>query len=470
MSTINFTNEVEKRREEIILSTQAFLQINSVLDEETATNGQPFGKGIMKALNYLLMKGKEDQFTIKNLDGYAGTIEFGQGEDLVGVLCHIDVVPPGDGWTSPPFAADIRNGNVYARGAIDDKGPTMAAYFAMKIVKDLELPLSKRVRMIIGTDEESEWRCVEHYFAHDEMPTTGFAPDADFPIIHAEKGIADIEFSFPTSEKIEEQLTLLTFRAGQRVNMVPDLCEATVSCKSQELQVSIEEQFQRYLEKRDLKGYMEKDGELIHIRVHGVSAHGMEPKNGINAGVYVGEFLHSLFSQPHPFLQFITSYLVDESRGQALGIAWSDKVSGDLTINPGVFSFSSGEGGKISCTIRYPVTHTFELLEEQLQQKMNEYNMRFTILSHSTPHYVKEDSPLIQTLQRVYEKQMGEKATLVSIGGGTYARSLKEGVAFGPLFPGRPDVAHQKDEYISIDDLLQATALYAEAIYELAKK
>lgn len=153
----------------------------------------------------------------------------GEGDDIIGVLCHVDVVPPGDGWTSDPFSAEIRNGRIYARGAIDDKGPTMAAFYALKIVKDMNLPLSKRVRMIIGTDEESDWRCVEHYFKHEEMPTMGFAPDADFPIINAEKGIIDASLLIPhRPNQAEPKAVLVSFQSGLRLNMVPDAAEAVI--------------------------------------------------------------------------------------------------------------------------------------------------------------------------------------------------------------------------------------------------
>src|SRR5690606_4825158 len=164
MNQINWLEEVMKRKEQLIKDTQDFLKIKSVLDEENGTPAAPFGAGIDEALQYLLARGREEGFTSKNVDGYAGHLEMGSGDELVGILCHIDVVPEGDGWSSDPFGAEIHDGKIVARGALDDKGPTMAAYYAMKIIKELNLPLSKRVRMIIGTDEESDWRCVDHYF------------------------------------------------------------------------------------------------------------------------------------------------------------------------------------------------------------------------------------------------------------------------------------------------------------------
>ena len=193
MTNIDWKHEVDQRKDQLIADLQGLLKIESVLDEQNGTEDAPLGIEVKKALDYLLKLGEKDGFNAKNVGNLAGHLEMGKGEGLLGILCHVDVVPEGDGWSFDPFGGEIKEEESYARGAIDDKGPTMAAYYAMKIVKDLGLPLEKRVRMIIGTDEESEWRCVERYFQEEEMPDIGFAPDADFPIINAEKGIADFD-------------------------------------------------------------------------------------------------------------------------------------------------------------------------------------------------------------------------------------------------------------------------------------
>ncbi|MCK9909747.1 Sapep family Mn(2+)-dependent dipeptidase, partial [Microbacteriaceae bacterium K1510] len=186
---INWLDEVEKRKADLIEATQAFLQINSVMDMDSARAGAPFGEGVQEALSYALQVCADAGMEVKDVGGYAGHAQFGQGDKLIGVLSHVDVVPVGEGWTTPPFAAEIVDGKIVARGAIDDKGPTMAAIFAAKIVKELGLPLQKRVRLIFGTDEETNWRCVRRYFETEEMPMMGFTPDADFPLIYAEKGL-----------------------------------------------------------------------------------------------------------------------------------------------------------------------------------------------------------------------------------------------------------------------------------------
>jgi succinyl-diaminopimelate desuccinylase len=471
LTSINWTQEVDKRQADLIKDAQDLLKIKSVLDEENTSPQAPLGEGVKEALEFLLQLGEKDGFTAKNVGNLAGHLEFGQGDEIVGVLCHVDVVPEGDGWTSDPYGAEIRDGKIYARGAIDDKGPTMAAYYAMKIVKELGLPLNKRVRMIIGTDEESEWRCVDHYFEHEEMPAMGFAPDADFPIIYAEKGIADYDLVFKATsiEKEEFDAEVIEFSSGRRYNMVPDYAKAALVV--QQGQTDVVQRFEEYKKNNELDGKAVVESGKLILELEGISAHGMEPDNGKNAGLYMAGFLSelNLDGNSEKFFQFVAKYLGKDSRGKELGVAFADDITGDLTINVGKLSYSKDKGGRAGLNMRYPVTTNLEKTKEILNQVLEAEGLSIENFSNSNPHHVDENDFLVQTLKKVYEEQVGEKAELISIGGGTYARSLKSGVAFGPLFPGRPDIAHQKDEYMIIEDLLRATAIYAQAIYELAK-
>ncbi len=472
----NWFEEVVKRKEDLINETRRLLQIKSVLDEEGKSAEAPLGSGVKEALDYMLTLGEKEGFMAKNVGNLAGHLEFGQGSELVGILCHVDVVPEGDGWSSDPFAAEIRDGKIFARGAIDDKGPTMGAYFAMKIVKELGLPLKKRVRMIIGTDEESDWRCVEHYFKHEEMPSIGFAPDADFPIIFAEKGISDFDLVIKPTAESEDQTTdgkmkVLSFQSGRRYNMVPDYAKAVLHIG--QIQSAFVQKYEKYITEHGLQGnYHVDNGDLI-LELKGVSAHGMQPENGKNAGLYLAQFIHenNPDTKAAAYFSFASDYFYQDSRGKRLGIAYSDDISGELTINVGKLSYEPSTGGMLGVNLRYPVTNKMEETIESLKSFLLGHNLNFAVtnFTDSKPHHVDEDHVLIQTLKKVYEEQTGEKAELLAIGGGTYARSLSSGVAFGPLFPGREDIAHQKDEYIYIEDLMKATAIYAQAIYELSK-
>lgn len=472
MMKINWFEEVEKRKENLIQDTQSLLKIKSVLDEENTSPDAPLGQGVKDALDFMLNLGEREGFTPKNTGNLAGHLEFGEGEEIVGILCHVDVVPEGDGWTSDPYAAEIRDGKIFARGAIDDKGPTMAAFYAMKIVKELGLPLKRRVRMIIGTDEESNWRCVDHYFKHEEMPAMGFAPDADFPIIYAEKGIADFDLvcNGTTEEELDSDVTVLHFSSGRRYNMVPDF--STVSLHVPTIQTELIQRYDEFKLQHGLGGECHVDNGALVLTMEGVSAHGMEPDNGKNAGLFMTRFLSefNLDQAANHFFQFANSYFGKESRGKELGISYSDDITGDLTINVGKLTYSKENGGKLGLNMRYPVTTNLDEVKFILQRLVTDQGFAIESFDDSKPHHVDENDFLVKTLKKVYEEQTGEKAELLSIGGGTYARSLKSGVAFGPLFPGSPDIAHQKDEYIIIEDMLTATAIYAQAIYELAGK
>ncbi|WP_425335393.1 dipeptidase PepV [Salipaludibacillus daqingensis] len=458
---------VKNEQDEIIKDTQQFLQIESVLDETTAKGLAPFGDGIREAYDWLLHKARTDGFQVKEYDGYAAHIEWGSGEEVVGILCHIDVVPGGDDWTSPAFSAQIRDEKIYARGAIDDKGPTMACYYAMKILKDSGVSLGKRIRLIVGTDEESQWRCVDHYFKHETMPTFGFAPDADFPIIYAEKGICDFHYTKKLSNK---NGFIQSFQSGQRLNMVPDRANAflhNIEAHEEELKKS----FEQFLLKKDCKGSAETLNGLLKLTVHGVSAHGMEPNDGVNAGLLLATFLLdlSLNEDELAFFQPLVNFFLGDSRGEKLGFSYSNEELGNVTVNLGKMNYELGSHATIGLNVRYPKDAAFEEIKVNLDTGMGQYGFTGEIGSHGEPHMVDKKHPLVRTLSNVYKESTGEEAKLLAIGGGTYARSLDAGVAFGPLFPGQKDLAHQADEHIAIDHLLMITTIYTKAIYELAK-
>lgn len=459
---MNWYEEAKKRQSELISDLQNLIQIPSVLDESLSTPEYPFGPEPYKALNWLLEQGKQEGMIVKDVHHIAGHIEMGEGEELLGILGHVDVVPAGKGWTYPPFEGRVVDNKLYGRGAIDDKGPTIAAWLAMKMVKDAGIQLDKRVRLIIGTDEESGFRCVKQYFKEEEMPDIGFAPDADFPIINAEKGISTLRFSFQSDNT--EKKELISFESGERKNMVPDFAEAVLHINQ-----NIEEEFKSFLREHRIKGSYKVENNETHITIEGKSAHAMEPNDGLNAAIYLAKFLTG-FINSSKFLSFMVTSFWEDTRGKALGLDFSDEMSGDTTLNAGIISYSNDSGGYIDVSMRYAVSYPYEEKVTSCQLKVQEAKFSLDIMSNSRPHYVDESEELIQSLKRVYERQTGTQATLLAIGGGTYARVLKKGVAFGMLFPGEKDVAHQVDEFVDIENLVKSAAIYADAICELAGK
>ncbi len=461
----NWENEALKRREFLLADLQSLIAIPSVLDESAATEELPFGPEPKRALDWLLEEGRKAGMLVKNVDNMAGHIEMGEGDELIGILCHVDVVPAGSNWTYEPFGGAVADGKLFGRGAIDDKGPTIAAWHAMKMVRDSGITMNKRVRLIIGTDEESGFRCVNRYFEKEEMPAIGFAPDADFPIINAEKGIASILFK---QKEVIADGQLLLFKSGNRLNMVPDYAEAHLA---EEVEFN-NEQFVTFLNIHDVTGGVSIDGRNTVISLNGKSAHAMEPANGVNAAVLLASFLNRILKEgpSKDFTQFMFDAFANESRGLFLGLAFNDEMSGDTTLNAGIVTYNPESGGEINVSLRYSVSYLFEEKMTTCMKRLTETPFLVDIGSNSAPHHVDANDPLIRTLQEVYTDHTGEHAELLAIGGGTYARVLEKGVAFGMLFPGREDVAHQADEYVYIDDLVKATGIYADAISRLVSE
>ncbi|SFS46868.1 dipeptidase PepV [Marininema halotolerans] len=468
---INWLQETEKRRELLLQQLTKLCSIESVLDESTANPGAPFGEKIAEALSYMLKLGEAAGFTTKNIDGYAGHIEMGKGEELVGVLAHLDVVPTGDGWISPPFEPEIREGNFFARGAQDDKGAAMAAFVAMQMVKELDLPLSKRVRLILGTDEESHWRDMDYYFEREKMPDMGFTPDADFPIITAEKGMIDFTLTgkVDTNEAPADGWLLESFEAGQRFNMVPDLAQAQLQGDGDVFE--LKEKYQDFLLSNRIQGYAEESNDHLTLVLEGKAHHGSEPEGGLNAALRLAEFLSSisLDTTGSQYIRFIAEKLCGSFKGEKLNLAQSDDRVGPLTVNGGIFRYQIGGEQGVGLNIRYPISGELTAIRQQMETEAESFGFTVEVVDHKKGHFVDEDHQLVRTLSRVYEEQTGEKGETMAIGGATYARALETGVVFGPLFPGREETAHQRNEYIVVDDLVKATALYAQAIYELAK-
>lgn len=449
---MDFLSYVKAREEEIIETTKSLLRIPSVLDHYDPKSQTPFGKDIQKALKFMLNLAHKDGFITKNIRNYAAHIEHGEGDDLLGILCHLDVVPVGDGWVQPPFFPYVLDNKLYARGASDDKGPTMAAYFALKFLKELDIPLHKRVRIILGTDEETAWRCMHEYFNTEEMPTIGFAPDASFPLIYGEKGM----YTFDVIGSYQND-ALLEFRSGERYNVVPDYAECI-------LDIDLKQPFLNFLSYNGFKGEF-RDNKYI---VHGKNAHAMSPNLGVNAAFILAIFLDEHID--NPFIKFIKEKLSFDPYAEKLGINLFDPEMKDFTMNPGVFKYSEKEV-LIGINCRYPKNFDFEATEDKLKKQLKKAQLEYRFKANKPLHYVDPNDPLVKTLMQCYQTVTGDyESKPITIGGGTYARALEKAVAFGMTMPHRKDVAHQANEHIFIEDLIQGTAIYMHAIYELTRE
>ena len=461
--TIDFKQEVLNHKEDLLKDLFDLLSVRSILGTDI-TEETPFGSGPREALDLILSFGKRDGYKTKLVENKAGHIEVGEGEELFGILGHVDVVPVVEAdWTSHPFKPEIRDGKIFARGSLDDKGPTMAAYYAVKLLDKLGVKWNKRVRVIVGSDEETGFRCVEAYFKHEEQPASGFTPDAMFPLVYAEKARATFDHKLKfVSEDGEYNYKLVKFNGGQVLNMVIASAKAELVGEVSD----IKEKFENFLAQEKLEGEVEVEN-TIKLTLKGKAAHGSTPQYGINGATKLAEFLSTLGldNNGKNFVNYIVEKLANDPFGEKLGINYADDEMGEATYNYGILEYDlERKIGLVSTDCRHP--KKFDLVDRLNGIKVD--NIDIEVTSTKEAHYVPKDDELVTTLMDVYRKHTGDtKNDAFVLGGGTYARCLKKGVAFGLLFPGKEDTMHQANEYLEVEDLLLATAIYAEGIYKL---
>ena len=461
--SIDFKKEVLNHKEDLLKDLFELLSVRSILGTDI-TEETPFGSGPREALDLILSFGERDGYKTKLVENKAGHIEVGQGEELFGILGHVDVVPVVEAdWTSHPFKPEIRDGKIFARGSLDDKGPTMAAYYAVKLLDKLGVKWNKRVRVIIGSDEETGFRCVEAYFKHEEQPASGFTPDAMFPLVYAEKARATFDHKLKfVDEDGDYNYKLVRFNGGQVLNMVIASAKAELVGEVSD----IKEKFENFLVKEKLEGEVTVE-DTIKLTLKGKAAHGSTPQYGINGATKLAEFLSTLGldNNGKNFVDYIVEKLANDPFGEKLGIDYSDDEMGEATYNYGILDYDlEKKVGIVSTDCRHPMK--FDLVARLNGVKVD--NVDIEVTSTKEAHYVPKDDELVTTLMDVYRKHTGDtKNDAFVLGGGTYARCLKKGVAFGLLFPGKEDTMHQANEYLEVEDLLLATAIYAEGIYKL---
>lgn len=476
---LDYLNLIDTYKDEMIKSLQELIQIPSVVKD--GNEKAPFGEEVDKAFSYMLKKAENDGFDVENIDNYGGHIEFGgylldedgdivgTSDEALGILVHLDVVPAGSGWDSDPFSGEVIDGRIYGRGSTDDKGPTIAAYYAMKALKEAGVITKKKVRMILGLDEETNWVGVKKYFQKVKEPEFSFTPDSDFPIIHGEKGIVVFEIAKKIGKSTAKGLELRTFTGGNAPNMVADSARVVLRGNNYD---EVRKKLDAFKKETGYKLKAKGMGKSLEITAEGISSHGARPEKGLNAISVMMKFIETLGIANEDMCEFIDFYnknISFELDGKSLGCGFRDEASGNLICNVGLINIDS-EAAILTVNIRYPVNVSDVQLYTALEPVMNKYNMGIVKLNHKEPIYIPADDPKIKLLMDIYQRQTGDyESKPLVIGGGTYARAVKNGIAFGATFPGEPELAHQKNEFIEINSLIKSAKIYAEAICKLAE-
>ena len=471
---------IEEYREEMIKTLQELIAIKSVTAEPLGD--APFGAAVQETFEYMLKKAKAEGFDTENIDNYGGHIDFGgylldeEGEmigtsdEIMGILCHLDVVPEGKDWDHDPFGGELVDDKIYGRGAIDDKGPTVAAYYAMKALKDAGVVPEKKVRLILGLDEETGWKGMDYYLKRVKHPDFGFSPDGEFPAINGEMGllIFDLAKKIGKSSANAKGVALRSMTGGNAPNMVADHARAVIKADSYD---AIKEKISEFRKSTGYQINAKGIGKNLEITTQGISAHGARPGKGLNAISIMMKFFDEIDLEnedARDFIDFYNNHIGFNLSGELLGCGFEDEPSGKLIFNVGMVNIDD-ESASVTINIRYPVTMNDEQVYDSILPVINKYNLGIIKKEHKLPIYISKDDEMIRTLMEVYKKHTGDvNSEPLVIGGGTYARAVKNTVAFGADFPGEPELAHQKNEYITVTKLIKCARIFADAIFELA--
>lgn len=437
--------------QELITRIAKLVSYNSVMGE--ATTQYPFGKVVADCLHAALEMCEQDGFRITNLDNYAGYAEIGEGEQLIGILGHLDVVPAGEGWTTDPFHAVIRDGKLYGRGTTDDKGAVVASMIAMKILKQLYPNMKKRIRLIMGCNEENGSLCLKHYVEKEGHVDYGFTPDGNFPGIHGEKGMVHGKFSIRTEQ-------ILAIKGGLAGNVVPNYVEMLVKHDSFDQQ-----KFAEYSKSHQLTYSITNKDTGVLVIVNGVASHASLPHLGVNA---ISHAMNGLYyaGMKDPFVDFYARRIGLSYHGDYLHIHLKDEF-GELTFNIGVVSMEE-DIITASIDIRFPIRLHVQDVVGPMQAAFDEEDVELVIQSTHEPLFFEVDSPLVSMLSSAYYEVTGDTEHKVeTIGGGTYAKGINNTIAFGCEFPGEDCHIHDADEFAVIENLIKQVEIYVVAMWKL---
>lgn len=445
--------EAHKLEPKIVENLSQFVDIPSV--KGTPEETKPFGEQVDRALNFILSLGAEMGFQTQNFDGYFGLIDWGDAGETLGVLSHVDVVPPGDldAWLTPPFQLTVKDGYLCGRGVVDDKGPLLSALFGAYALKRIGFLPQKKLRFIVGTDEESSWGCIDHYKKLFPPPDQSFSPDGMFTVVNREKGILGATFTATlTSVQVEK------IEGGEARNLVPASAKAEIDCKLiSRLQIDKLESFGIRVDLLDGK---------VTLLARGKGAPSMAPTKGINAILLLLQAMLDvgLLSSTDPLIfKSLLKIFGGEHNGKSSGIFCSDLLSGDLTMNLGKLEYKDNKLSIVT-DCRVPVTHSVSNILSLLKNQLSEIGFNLVDYEIKEPLLISEDSPLIRTLCNIYQAVTNEEPVLHSIGGGTYARAFPNCVCFGSVYPDEKLTVHSPNERVIRSNLVKNTIMYGVAM------
>ena len=450
----------QKYHEEMVKELQKIIQIKTVLD--TPVENGPFGLGNKQCLEYVLHLCQRLGFKTKNLDGYCGYAEVGEGKEIFGIIVHLDVVPEGEGWDYPPYEGRIVNDRMYGRGTWDDKGPAMVSIYAIKALMDAGFKFNKRVRIIFGCNEETGSLCVEHYIKTEGQITYGYTPDADFPVIYGEKAINNL--TIQGKESNQGDLQLVSIHAGEAFNAV--ISKANFVLKDLNNVNATIEQLKKILQELDIEYIIDSHDTTILLTVIGKAAHGSLPMLGKNAASY-GIFALNKLGINNSFIQWYAKYIALEYNGKSLNCYAQDEY-GDIAVNVGIVKYEKDQSF-VGMNCRLPFNTDSNKVLNAMKETLKDENVSVKLEYDSKGFLMDKNGPMIQAMMKAYQQVTKDYETQpMCIAGGTYARHFHNCVGFGASLPFSPEEnIHSANERIQLKNLDILLEIYVEAIQKL---
>lgn len=436
-----------------------------------AVSGFPYGSAIAKAADHAMTEARNLGFCVGNLNGLVAWAEYGNGDETVAVMGHLDVVPPGDGWDFDPYSGIVEKGYILGRGSQDDKGPLFSSLFALRAVADLGVPLKRKVRIIFGLDEETgKMRDVEAYLKSEGAPLMSFTPDGEYPIVNTEKGAIKFKASKKFTKINNSGLRLLKIKGGKTLGSVPASAYAILA-GDRSILLSVSKIFKKQASLLSWEISCDILDETLKISVAGKAAHATLPSLGVNAaGRLLLLLSHANIPGEHgDYIAFLAEKIGVDTEGRQLAINAVHPHAGNLTLNLAII-----DGEQDSITVQVGVyvpanTIPFETVCSSIERAFGRIGATIDIISKIPPLFVSEDHILIQKLKAGYYNATGEEPKLISMCGSTYSKKMPNMVPFGATFNGEDDRAHGANERVLISNLLESTRIMAYAILEMAR-
>lgn len=452
---------IDENKENILRDCSNIIKIPSVSNNTS---------DVRECLDFVLALGKKYGFnTYKTKKSDVGVIEYGEGNETVGILVHVDVVNHGDmeKWEKDPYSGFVDNENIWGRGSMDDKGPLIASLYAMRSIKELGISINKKIQLIIGTQEEVEWDDMNNYLKEFKLPDYGFTPDGSFPIENREKGYADVKLFFNRENFTNESVNVVEIVSGESANTIPSKAEITFEITNNFTKV-INEIKEIHADKLEFI-----NDNIVKCTFYGISGHSSLPEKVNNVICEMFKNISNFSYLPLDFksmIDFIVKYVVDDIYGKKLGFCVCDpyyngEYMGYTTITPTVI-YSDINKYVINLNMRTRFGTTKDSIIK-IFSSVGKYKLNFSVLNYLDPLYVERDKKFLKEMARAYELISGYKNDFILANGTSYAKVMPNIVAWGPVFPDEPDYCHQENERIRISSLIKSTKIYATYLFNI---